>query len=276
MYTRYLFRWLVAFMSLVLSCVSANGEVLSSSSSESVVTFELQDEALEDVSKKIYKQTGYKVFLQEEWKKFSVSGLYQNVTLENFFRRSLRGHNISCIVDYNAKSIHVGFFGRKKKSKGLPKGVASYSNTELTTTEDDVLHRNQLEELREHLADPDSVDLMSGMKLSEIRRLHDAQEVELEEMRHSADAVEIKALHAVQLKELEEIKKSPDAVDVLSGMTLSQVKVIAEKQMVAHEKKKNDPARIIDVETGVTAGDLKKMHALQYEDFTRKYPNVKR
>ena len=79
----------------------------------SLISLEAKDDSLKGVLEKIAKQTGYRIFLNEEWGGKPISIQLHNETLKGSIGRILRGLNYAITWDESKKTIslficHVG------------------------------------------------------------------------------------------------------------------------------------------------------------------------
>jgi len=204
-------------MFLVLTTSQAFSQKLDVVPIKRVISFELKDKALKSVVEEIYKQTGYVVVFDEKWSELPLSGQYTGVTVEEFFQRAFHKQNVSLSYDDTRKVVNLRFFGESNIGKKNADTLAGGNESGAKVSEDiKVLHEAQRQELSTYLKDPESVDLVSGMKLVDIQELHSTQQTELEHLQNDPETtdpatgmtnVEINKLHDVQRAELEQLEK---------------------------------------------------------------------
>lgn len=71
------------------------------------ITLEAKDDSLKGVLEKIAKQTGYRIFLNEEWGGKPVSIQLHNETLKGSIGRLLRGLNYAITWDESKKTLSL-------------------------------------------------------------------------------------------------------------------------------------------------------------------------
>jgi len=77
------------------------------------VSLEVKEEPMHKVVQDIGRQLGYHVVIMDNWQKMPVSGKFTKVSVEEFFRRVLKGHNIFLTVDEKRRVIVVQAAGSR-------------------------------------------------------------------------------------------------------------------------------------------------------------------
>ncbi len=79
-------------------------------------SFDLNGQSMAEVAGLISKQLNYKILMDEDLTKVTVSGKYENVTLQDFFsKRIFRGNNIIVLYDDDNRVIEISSFGKKNR-----------------------------------------------------------------------------------------------------------------------------------------------------------------
>jgi hypothetical protein len=241
----------VVCMFLVLTASRSFGQKTNSLPEKLTISLDLRKKPLKSVAEEIFKQTGYKVIFDEKWNELPLSGQYTGITLDEFFRRSLRKQNITLFYDEKNHVAMLRFFGDKDFGNIKTELLAS-GNASNTQAKEDVklLHVQQRQDLQKYLKDPGSVDPVSGMKLVDIRELHTTQRAELEQLRKDPKTIdpvsgmknaEIGKLHDVQQEESNQLRDDPKTIDPESSMTIAEIRGIHDVQHAELEQLKKSP-----------------------------------
>ena len=100
-----------------------------------VVSMDVADRPLGQVVRQIASQTGYDIVIFENWKKVQISGKFDNIPIEEFFRRALKGRNVFLTVDERQKKITVqatDYSSPGKSTNDKGKGFLSEDQLEVT------------------------------------------------------------------------------------------------------------------------------------------------
>ena len=260
---------LLAFF-LIVSTVPASGKEFQVAPGSAHLTISLDKKPFQDVAAEIQQQTGYRVVFDEKWNELPVTGIYTDVSLDEFFRRAFRKQNTSLLVNDKEKIVAVRFFGDKSfadllasassgKGSGIPEDIAA-------------LHDEQRAELQEYLRDPEAIDPLSGMKLVDIRALHDEQHAELEQMKQNPDTIEptsgatvgeLQQIQAAQQQENDQLRSNPETVEPESGMSIGAIAELHRAQRAEREQMLQDP-NTVDPISGMKLSEIwaraKKSH----------------
>ena len=231
------------------------------------VTLKLNNKPFGEVAGELNKQTGYTIIFDEKWNTLPISGYYNDVTLEEFFRRVFRKQNTSLLIDSSDKLLIVRFFGDKSFEDLLSGAMVAGKgpgNQDQIPDEIRELHRQQHQELKAYLDDPESVDPLSGMKLVDIRALHEEQEEQLKRDLENPDTVdpvsgatlgEIEKLHASQRDEVDKFRNNPGNVEPDSGMTVKQIQELHAAQRAELQRMLSDP-NTVDPTSGMKLSEI--------------------
>ena len=85
----------------------------ASSINKETVNLNIKSESLLNVLGEISKQTGWEVQVEKELADITVSGQYIDISLEELFRRILRGKNITLLIDDKKKRCMSSHLVRK-------------------------------------------------------------------------------------------------------------------------------------------------------------------
>ena len=89
-------------------------------------SFDLNGQSMAEIADLISKELNYKILMDEDLTKVTVSGKYDNITLQDFFsRRIFRGNNIIVLYDDDNRVIEISSFG--KKNRMIEYNQTSYS-----------------------------------------------------------------------------------------------------------------------------------------------------
>lgn len=175
----------------------------------------VQNKPLKEVVLSVQQQTGYRVELTSIDESFLVSGEYNNVGVEKIFTRLLKGYNVAVAINQFNRSIFVISLGSKIQraknsnvpevaSSKMPEGQdsekalspvgeieaessdKSYSDLSLepaglSSKNIQILHTQQVDELRRRQGDPDYVDPLTGLTSAELGKMHKKQIMELDQ-----------------------------------------------------------------------------------------------
>ena len=79
-------------------------------------SFDLNGQSMAEIAGLISKQMNYKILMDEDLSTVTVSGKYDNITLQDFFsRRLFRGNNIIVLYDDDNRVIEISSFGTKNR-----------------------------------------------------------------------------------------------------------------------------------------------------------------
>ena len=100
-------RVLVCFLAILLTHPTFPSFSADTAGHAPLISLEAKDESLKGVLKKIAKQTGYRIYLNEEWEKQPISIKLHNETLRGSIRRLLRGLNHAITWDESKKTLSL-------------------------------------------------------------------------------------------------------------------------------------------------------------------------
>lgn len=235
------------------------------------ITLNLKDIPLKNVAEDIRRQTGYTVVFSESLVSVPVSGMYNEVSLDEFFRRALKGKNISVVTDTAEKLFVVKAFG-DKTIVALGDKISPEKLNEMVPGMDLTFEELRQQEeanklaLDEALSNPDTIDPISGLSLGEVRKQEEENKAALDEalnnpetvVPHSGDLTmeQIREANAKNKEELARRMNDSNTVDPVTGMNLGELKrVEAENKRVLDEALKNPDT--IDPMTGLTLRELR-------------------
>ena len=169
------------------------------------VTVTLENISISKAAALIGEQTGYRIILEGLAPDLPVTGRFVEIDLSNVLTSLLREHNISIVVDHSKRKVIVQSFGKKPttkvqnshttinndrdslqevnlESKGEDTPNSSNNANEdrdpftgQTNEEIANLHREQSAEIDRELANPNTMDTLTGMTYAEIKELHESQ-----------------------------------------------------------------------------------------------------
>lgn len=130
-----LYQTIVGITVLLLCCLTLFTPAFCQSD---LINFDLNDQSMAEVANLISKQLNYKILMDEELTKVTVSGKFYNVTLDDFFsRRIFRGTNIIVLYNDEKRMVKISSFG--KKNRIIEYDQTSYSNSNAIIPETDPL-----------------------------------------------------------------------------------------------------------------------------------------
>lgn len=241
---------------IVLSCAG------SGIAAEKLIDLDVDGKPLREVIGMIAQQTSYEIAIDAKWGDHPVSGKYDQVTVDDFFKRTLRGENISIIHNDADRKIVVRLFGQKMPVKYLSVSVGPDGSLKQK-------HLSQSEEFARLKEDPDFVDI-GGATNAEKWEKHRAQAEEHAREKTDPAFTDMSGMsneekwqeHAAQSRQHELMKKDPAFVD-MGGMKNEEVWQQHKTQAAAHEQMKNNPD-FVD-ESGMRNADIREMHQKQNE-----------
>ena len=152
-----------------------------------------------EVIREVQERTGFSVILKNIDPRTPVSGTFQETEVATLFLALLRGHNVSVLVNEKKKNIVVSSLGQSVSSgkngaasnevnfagaggaAGIPacqqtNSCDSEGSTENEYNEDKkILMEQQAQEYAQAMKDPDTIDPLTGMSLSDLENLHKQQ-----------------------------------------------------------------------------------------------------
>ncbi len=256
------FILMIFFLSLCCSITNATENT-------NKVKISAKQASLSDVISEVYDQTGFHIDISSNWEDFLVNGEYIDVEIEQFLSRIFRGRNVSIISDLENKVYYIRLFGEKLGYTQSTQNRNFSESHETLVVELGELHAEQRKELEDYLSDPNAVDPLSGMMITDINDLYHTQRNEIEEIRKSEMSDELIQMHQMQRKEIEDIYGTDNAKDPLSQMTMVEIKKRYNHQKKELEVALNNPNTVVDKETGMTISELKAMHEKQRLEFNQ-------
>ena len=98
---------LVCLLAILLTLPSFPSFGTETAGQASLISLEAKDDSLKGVLEKIAKQTGYRIFLNEEWGGKPISIQLHNETLKGSIGRILRGLNYAITWDESKKTLSL-------------------------------------------------------------------------------------------------------------------------------------------------------------------------
>ncbi|GAB4337616.1 MAG: hypothetical protein Kow0089_09060 [Desulfobulbaceae bacterium] len=231
---------MLAFFLLLGARVDVFAATQSKEGKEPLFSVQAENKQLQDIAGEIFRQTGYRVVFDEKWNSLQVSGNYSDVTIEEFCRRVFRNQNTSLLINDKDKIYVIRFFGDKSFADLL---AGSSSGGDLSGEEKDLReeYKRRFEEakarMRELLADPNTVDPVTGLTLGEIRRID-----------------------MIAQEEKQALLDNPETVDPVSGLSIEEIEERNNASRADLENRLNDPESV-DPLTGLSKGDIDRKTA---------------
>ncbi|MFH2122629.1 MAG: hypothetical protein ABIJ50_04010 [Pseudomonadota bacterium] len=267
--------FVVVCIFLTLNINQAFSQKLNIIQGESLLSLDLRDSPLGSVAEEIYKQTGCKIIFDEKWNNLLLSGQYSGVTLEEFFGRSLRKHNVSLSYDDRSNIANLRFFGDRDIGR-MNADILARRNAANGGANEEIkmIREERRQAIFAYFNDPESIDPESGMKFGDIKEMRSAQRAELERWQNDPESVDlvsgmklgdIKEMRSAQRAELERWHNDLESIDPVSGIKLVDIKKMRSGQRAGQERWHNDPESI-DPVSGMKLGDIKKMRSSRRAD----------
>ena len=99
-------------------------------------SFDLKGQSMAEIADLISKQLNYKILMDADLSRVTVTGKYDNITLQDFFsRRIFRGNNIIVLYDDDNRVIEISSFG--KKNRMIEYNQTSYYELKAASTKTD-------------------------------------------------------------------------------------------------------------------------------------------
>ncbi|MCF8057507.1 MAG: hypothetical protein K9K37_12835 [Desulfocapsa sp.] len=271
---------------VALSLSNAQGQDFDKNENDVLLSsVQFSGESLEEASTQISSQTGYQIVIKKEWAQLPVFGSFDGVTIEQFFQRVLRDHNLSLISSVEKKVVVVRLFGDKNLDNLLSISAKSGSTakSDANVVDVDIMDGQKLSEIKELYSqyeaemerwknDPDAEDPLDGQKLSEARELQAEYEAGMEKWKNDPEAVdpldgqklsEVRRIQAEYDKEMERWRNDPEAVDSLDGQKISEIRKLRASYEAEMERWKNDP-EATDPLDGQKLSEIRRLQA-EYE-----------
>jgi hypothetical protein len=240
--------------------------------SERLFSITIIQQQLGSVVGDVEKKTGIKVKLDEELANIIVSGVFVDVTVDEFFRRAIKGKNIA--VQYAEKesivTVQTFLSSLMAASRGSdPKGSSSAGVTDEEHMRK--MQAEQLAELKRWEKDPDALDPMSGVRRGDLMKLHEDQLAAFAKWQDDPNAKDpmtgkrrsdIQSMQTKQLAKLEAQQSNPATPDPVTGRPVGEMGKTRKEQLAAFEKDRNNPDAI-DPMSGMRRGDIAALHKEQ-------------
>lgn len=244
---------------------------ISLAETDITVNFSGKETPIKEVVTELSRQTGYTIALDKQLDELSVSGQYEDVTVDEFFQRILRGYNISIVHDdqnamyivhlFGAKDAEYSVYGSLQQEGGNPKAV----------------HGQQKEMFLSLSRDPNHIGI-GGVSNSERWAAHSAQNETYEQLKTNPLAnssglgkgtnAERWDLHKNQQEKFISVKNDPNFVDMggVSNAQRSQQHAAQYKSFQSGNLEGPGSERSL---SGVVSSETASMHRQQYEQFKK-------
>lgn len=236
-----------------------------------IINIETNKKPLKEIVQLISDQINTKIKIDSEWLDLPVSGKFQKVEVGSFFRRVLKGQNITVLYDESNNQIIIRSFSSSafktynSLSDERNDGVDQISGVKLSDIKE--LRKKEAIDKQEYFSNPESIDQMSGMTLGEIASLREQEKEAKEIALNSPDSVdqmtglliaEINKLHEREKKEIEEYFTNPKSVDQISGLKVTEINNIRAIEAQKIEEYYSNPSSI-DQMSGLTLDEIAKI-----------------
>ncbi len=111
---------------LIIAVFSIN--VQTAQGEPAQLTLKYKGASMREVAGDISRQLNCKVIMDEDLANTTVSGQFQDVSLDDFFARTFKGNNIIVMYDDKAQSVTVSSFGKKGRMLEFGQTVAAKPN----------------------------------------------------------------------------------------------------------------------------------------------------
>ena len=248
---------------------------------QTTITLEIHNETIQEVLEQVARETGLTMMYGEQLAGKKISGNFHNVSLEEVIRRIFKGESYTLTVSPEEKIIIVKTYGVQKYKVAAGSSVDQVASILGLPTVDkrkiENLHHQQIQEIEKYLANPESVDPLTGKTLGEIRTLQKSQSRQLENDEKNPDfpdeisGIEQRKIWKLQKREYQELQEyteNPVSVDPQSGMKLGDIKALHKRQY--QELHSENATDLIDPFTKMTNGEIKALHKKQYKELMGK------
>ncbi len=270
-----------ALLTVTVRTCPAEEPMSAPATARQTITLDLTRMPLKDAAAEIARQTGYAVAVEKQWGDIPVSGRFNGIEIETFFRRVLKKNNLSIVTDEQKKTITVRLFGSKEQADLLTAvPVSNMDSDGEQLSKYSSITRKVYQKLVSELAawknDPDSIDPMTGNNLARVRETYNEQVEEL--VRQQDDPTVIDPLSGKQLvrvrqdfedqvNEMERLESSPETIDPFTGKSVAEIKNRYQEQVAALERWKRDPDAI-DPMTGNKLSAVRRRYEEQIKKLT--------
>jgi len=223
---------LVLFTSFFMSCIQNWAKTPEIDTLlDKRVTLCFQNEPLGQVIEEISKQSKISILYNQELSSEKVTGDYRNISVSDALNRLFSHKNKSIIFNNDKRMFLVKTFGVQKftwaaTNTTFPSSSADTSN--FITAKAKELEENY----QKYLSDPESIDPLTGKKLTELCRLK--EQMKEEYMKYIEDPSSVDPFTGKKLTRLSLEKKEyglsvqkyehdPMATDPLTGRTLQEI-----------------------------------------------------
>jgi hypothetical protein len=200
-----------------------------------IISIDADKSRLKDVLSDIYRQTEWKIVLDESLTDSIITGTFKEIELESFLKRALKGENLIFLYDEEAKTIDVRVFGATETNRARAAEVSEDILPDEKTLQALRAEENRIFE--EYISDPNSIEPLTGMTLGEIAALQAEEE----------------KIHNAYIS-------NPDSIEPLTGMTLGEISALHAAEQEIYEKYINDPSSV-EVLTGISFAEIDALHA---------------
>jgi hypothetical protein len=222
------------------------GEVKESSLIFSIDSNQLP---LKEILNEASRQTGWTIIVDERLISIPVTGSFQDIALESFLRRSLKGEALIVVYDEVAKSVDIRSFGTQRTM------ITISPNPDPGNPLDGKrIQALRLEEQRAYEAyrlNPDSIiEPLTGKTLGEVGALQAADEKAYNEYLANPNSVEpltgmkltdITALREKEAKDYQKYLSDPKSVEPLSGLKISEIITLRDKEQKTAAEENTSP-----------------------------------
>ena len=228
-------------------------EVFSAEACEALITLRVKQKKIGDLVGRIKEQTGYIVKLDEKAASLSVTGFFNSVSLDDFFKRVFKGKNIFLVRDDRLKIIKV-----KQVDSSSKEFTAGYGKNQFgmaTKMESNNVHSENVFGTNMSIAELDAI----SVKNAELYKLSTSDPSTLvlgtTLTRAQLDSVGLKN------KKIYEAEKA-NRNSMVPGTSVNKSKIIseAEKNYKIYKTMKSDPNQIV-FGTNMTVAELNAITA---------------
>lgn len=219
------------------------------------VTIKLLDAKVGEIIQDVGKQVGYSIYVEGELKDNIVSGVYTDVSLDQFFHRIFKHENVAVDIDTNEKQVIIHLFNsafrkeyvRSPAKNNLNSNLAlsnvSFSELEEIFAEEEEIYRGWSE-------DPNAIMPFTSMAKFEVEEIIDQEAGEYQEQKLDPDMKvalsELTQSEATLILEQEGQEEqarvqNPDVKIALSDMTQAEYRKRIEDEGKRIAPGKSDP-----------------------------------
>ncbi len=239
-------------------------------------------EPLRDVLAEVNQKSGYRVRLGKELGSVKVSGKFNQVTINEFFKRVLKGKNVVLEFSDERKTLSVQTFAMASGSveyEGKQVAGAEIHNQNVMDNSFAALHAQQLDSFNQWKSDPNAIDPMTGIRKGDLNEIQQEQLAAFKKKQEDPTTIDpmtglakgvLQKTQQEQLASFSQYENDENAVDAMTGLPRKQLKELQQRQLASFVQRQSDPDAV-DPMTGLQRGEMKKMQEKQLAAFAARH-----